>query len=1015
MQVKNGKDKMRNNFNASSKRNLMVGISALALTAASTAVTAQEASDATDEVVVTGIRASLERSLDIKRNTKGVVDAISAEDMGKFPDSNLAESLQRVTGVSIDRENGEGNSVTVRGFGADFNLVTLNGRQMPTSTLGGGNDAPSTRSFDFANLASEAVAGVDVYKTGRASVPSGGIGSLINIRTTKPLEAPGFKATVMHKFVKDESANSGNGSAEYSALVSNTFMDDRLGIALSAISQEREHSVNHARVQWLDWRNGGQASGNAIFDAADNTVNAPSADQIYSFPQNTGYVIKDFTQDRTNFQLTAQYDINESIRATVDYTFAERDMKMDGNDVSIWFDNANINSAWGDETPVPSVIYYEEDFGNNPSDLAMGVFSTNNVNETDSVGFNVEYDVDDRLSLTLDFHDSSAESRPDGPFGSENVIGSAVFNIEKQRVDFTNEIPVITITPPAGVTDIFDVNERNATGSVLHNAYYRNDITQARVDGTYQFDNDYIDSLDFGFSSSENEIRSAYGFIQADNWEGVNVDGANIPNSTWGPTLNLPSLFDGLSGSSQILGKYQQIDFNTLLTYTQNIPAAEAKTTSWGSALVPVCGDEPDCQADYTVDRRISEETTSFYVQATKDFDIDGMPGTVVAGVRFEETDVTSTALVPQPSHVVWTGANELTVVYEDDNDFSTITGSYDHILPALDFDIDLEDDLKLRASLSRTITRPSYAEMQGGQTLSGIWRPTFASGEPFNGTGSSGNAALDPYESDNIDVSLEYYYGDVSYASIGYFEKDVSNWIGSSVVDVTTGQGQGVLADAILDPSNGPRSQACIDGGTAANNAAVRDCMLAAATGELRGEAGDAPLVVRMTQPSASDRVQTLEGIEFAWQHELSTLPYTDISLDGFGFIANYTIVDGDADYDNSLPSSAGSQFALIGLSDSANLVGYYEKDGLSARVAYNWRDQFLNFAGVSSGYAEEYEQVDVNISYEVPNTGITLTYDGINLTEENRRTFERNNPSYVTFAMPGSARHYIGARYTF
>ena len=321
MQVKNGKDKMRNNFNASSKRNLMVGISALALTAASTAVTAQEASDATDEVVVTGIRASLERSLDINRNTKGVVDAISAEDMGKFPDSNLAESLQRVTGVSIDRENGEGNSVTVRGFGADFNLVTLNGRQMPTSTLGGGNDAPSTRSFDFANLASEAVAGVDVYKTGRASVPSGGIGSLINIRTTKPLEAPGFKATVMHKFVKDESANSGNGSAEYSALVSNTFMDDRLGIALSAISQEREHSVNHARVQWLDWRNGDQASGNAIFDAADNTVNAPSADQIYSFPQNTGYVIKDFTQDRTNFQLTAQYDINDSIRATVDYTF----------------------------------------------------------------------------------------------------------------------------------------------------------------------------------------------------------------------------------------------------------------------------------------------------------------------------------------------------------------------------------------------------------------------------------------------------------------------------------------------------------------------------------------------------------------------------------------------------------------------------------------------------------------------------------------------------------------------
>jgi len=107
LQVHNGKDKMHSSSNASSKRKLMLGISALALTAASSAASAQEAADVTDEVVVTGIRASLERSLDIKRNAKGVVDAISAEDMGKFPDSNLAESLQRVTGVSIDRENGE--------------------------------------------------------------------------------------------------------------------------------------------------------------------------------------------------------------------------------------------------------------------------------------------------------------------------------------------------------------------------------------------------------------------------------------------------------------------------------------------------------------------------------------------------------------------------------------------------------------------------------------------------------------------------------------------------------------------------------------------------------------------------------------------------------------------------------------------------------------------------------------------------------------------------------------------
>jgi outer membrane cobalamin receptor len=133
-----------------------------------------------DEIVVTGIRASLERSIEIKRTNSGVVDAISAEDIGKFPDTNLAESLQRITGVSIDRTNGEGSQVTVRGFGGGFNLVTLNGRTMPTanvSTVGGDQSvdfaAGTSRSFDFSNLASEGVSTLEVYKTGRAGDPVG--------------------------------------------------------------------------------------------------------------------------------------------------------------------------------------------------------------------------------------------------------------------------------------------------------------------------------------------------------------------------------------------------------------------------------------------------------------------------------------------------------------------------------------------------------------------------------------------------------------------------------------------------------------------------------------------------------------------------------------------------------------------------------------------------------------------------------------------------------------------------
>ena len=197
-----------------------------------------------DVVIVEGIRASLSASQDIKRNAQGVIDAITAEDMGKFPDTNLAESLQRITGVSIDRQNGEGSQVTVRGFGPDFNLVLLNGRQMPTAFLTGG--APSSRSFDFGNLASEGIAGVDVYKSGRADLPTGGIGSTLNIKTARPLDEPGMRFSAGVKGVFDNSVtNLGDEEVtpEISGIFSNTFANDTFGVALAGSFQERESGV----------------------------------------------------------------------------------------------------------------------------------------------------------------------------------------------------------------------------------------------------------------------------------------------------------------------------------------------------------------------------------------------------------------------------------------------------------------------------------------------------------------------------------------------------------------------------------------------------------------------------------------------------------------------------------------------------------------------------------------------------------------------------------------------------
>ena len=153
---------------------------------------AKAAEPEVQSVVVTGLRQSLLSSMNLKRNSDGIVDGIVAEDIGKFPDTNLAESLQRISGVSIDRSIGEGSKITVRGVGPDFNLVLLNGRQMPTSNLGDLNG----RAFDFANLASEAISQLQVYKTGRADSPTGGIGATINVMTARPLDNPGMRASI---------------------------------------------------------------------------------------------------------------------------------------------------------------------------------------------------------------------------------------------------------------------------------------------------------------------------------------------------------------------------------------------------------------------------------------------------------------------------------------------------------------------------------------------------------------------------------------------------------------------------------------------------------------------------------------------------------------------------------------------------------------------------------------------------------------------------------------------------
>ena len=169
--------------------------SAFAQDAAATPEPAGQATEL-DTVVVTGYRASLERAIDIKRGEVGMVDAIVAQDIGKFPDLNLAESLQRIPGVVISRDGGEGRQITVRGLGPDFTRVRINGMEA-LSTVGSSDGQGGTnrsRNFDFNVFASDLFSQLVVRKTASADVDEGSLGATVDLRTARPFDYDGFTA-----------------------------------------------------------------------------------------------------------------------------------------------------------------------------------------------------------------------------------------------------------------------------------------------------------------------------------------------------------------------------------------------------------------------------------------------------------------------------------------------------------------------------------------------------------------------------------------------------------------------------------------------------------------------------------------------------------------------------------------------------------------------------------------------------------------------------------------------------
>jgi TonB-dependent receptor len=938
-------------------------------------------------VVVSGLRQSMLSSLNLKRQADGIVDGIVAEDIGKFPDTNLAESLQRISGVSIDRSNGEGSRITVRGIGPDFNMVLLNGRQMPTSNLGD----LSGRAFDFANLASEAISQLQVYKTSRAETPTGGIGATINVLTARPLDKLGTFSSIGVKAMYDKSNDNlpaddkakRSVTPEISGIYSTTSADGKWGLSLSASYQARNLGVNTASVGgWRGPFRGDEQNWGTIPAANPDIQNHPAPTDLYAVPQNLSYAFNGVQRQRTNGQLTLQWAPVKSLTTTLDYTYARNKLQTRQNNMSAWFNFGPSTSSWT-SGPIAAPLVYTELISPATSDIAMGGVNTGIKTENKSLGFNTQWRPSSDLKLELDAHHSIAESTPDSRYGSSNSLATASFSRGDTTADFSQEFPVLSIRGADFVRA-----PQMGSGSTFQNAYMKGQVDQLQVKGRLRVRES--SNLNFGLAATDVKNRSAVSNNQNDSWSGLGK-ASDYPSSLW-HAESVRQYFDQLGGTNNpdLFNNFYTFDF-------EQVRALMAKVSGNPGLFLP--------KTTYDTDQRTTEKSRSGYLQLNTDWDT-ALPMHTAIGVRYEKTDVVSTALVPAATSISWVSANELPVAFGTST-FTTLTGRYHNLLPSFDWDMDVRADMKVRASYGETIGRPRYDQIAGGQILSAMARVN-------GGTGSQGNPGLKPVKSKNIDLSWEWYYNTQSFFSVNAFWKNLDNYAGQSLIAATpfnlhTPVGGALYNEASAsgcgsDPTcirtyifnHHPGAPGVTVTGTDASGNPV---------GTSVGQPGDPIAPFQITTYSNQKRAR-LNGLEINLQHMFGN--------SGFGVSTNYTYVHSGLRYDNS---SIGEQFALVGLSNSANVVGIFENDKWNARLAWNWRGEFLSSTfdgtGPNPQYVEPYGQLDLSVGYAVSKQ-LSLQAEAINLTNSTTRVHGRRKEMLESVSQSGP-RYMIGARYKF
>lgn len=930
-----------------------------AQTGAGTSPTASEQApaagpDSEADIVVTGLRASLDSARNIKRNSAGIVDAIASQDIGKLPDANLAESLQRITGVSIDRSGGEGAFVTVRGFGPEFNTVLVNGRQIATPT---DPSQASGRAFSFDTLASELVAGVDVYKSSTARLQSGGVGSTINIKTARPFDYRDGKFSASGGANYD--VNSGKFAPDVSFLAARTFADDTFGILVSGSYQRRFTELRQAVTDgWLvnPSAPAAQVNGGASLVSASN----PQGNLF--IPQNFDKKVTNEDRQRLGGTVVLQFRPSDDLVVTADGLYSKFTNDTSARSYGHWFTASNLTNvrtdANGTAIDLTQSTGIATDFHFKKNDKRT---------ETKQFGLNLDWKASDAVTLTWDGTYSHATQDPNN--GQQAYLallgyltGSARYRSDSATLPWVTEtLPTYAnanarcgTTPtnsgtPAG--NVAGAGQQLCQHVMLLRGFGIDDkLWQTRLDARYEGGSEGLTKASTGVYFSNDRKRTS--FYSNDGGTGCTTCGYNLnaPGNVPITVYNAGSDYlKGVGGVDRQVVQWQTFDGPALF----DAITAQQRATNPNFTFAP----------PLVSDTLVKEQVIGGYVETEFAGTLASSPFSIVAGVRVEHTKADVNGLA--------TAYTALVRLANDQTQYgSTSSGTarsvsktdYTDILPNVSLRWDVRDNLTLRFAASQTITRPTLEQLSPVTTLTTL--------RPANFAASSGNAQLKPFKSSNLDLSAEYYYAPGSYVSLGGYLKNVSNFI---VLNQRTGTVANAAGSPLLDPGTGLPAQFTI-------------------TAPVNGE----------------DAI--VKGLEAAWQHSFGQT--------GFGFQVNGTLVGSNRPLN---VQDLSNKFALTGLSNSANAVAFYDKNGLELRVAYNWRDKFLQYlappplngAGQAVTQVKSYSQLDASANYAI-NEHFGVFVEGANLTNSKAFKYAYYTNQFL-YAEDSGRRVNFGVRVTF